>query len=733
MQSGYFWIMFRGAFLVCIFSWAFCGWSQSVPLGHWRGHFPYRQATALAAGDGQVYCATPFSLFSISLDDHALTRYSKVNGLHDAGISAIGFHESTRSLVIAYDNSNLDVLQDGNIINIPDIRLRPVPGDKRIRQIAFHGFHAYLSTGIGIITLDLEKHEITDTYTAGDVHATAVDGPYLYAAAADGIRRGLLQGSNLADPANWTDISSGLGAGAVTAVAQSGGQLFCLRGDSVYILQNDQWQRWFGNGQPIQRLRASGNVLFAIQQGRVLELHPETNTFRDAAIPHPADALITGTNIWFADAENGLVEYDGTYRNYTPNAPRGIVTGEMAIIGGSLWAAAGSVSANWQATGNRNGLYRFAQEEWINYTFPDSLQDIITVAEAGGAVYAGAFGGGVISLSGNGQYTVEKPSPPHLISGLAADKAGNLWVSAFGSPENLLVKKPDNSWLAFRIPLFHLSNAVSQILVDDADQKWIVSPRNNGVFVFNHGSSLEQTADDQWKLYQTGAGRGNLPSADVRCLAKDRSGWIWIGTARGVAVVQCPLQQCDAYLPVVKQDNFAGYLFQNEQVNTIAVDGANRKWVGTQNGAWLISADGEKILQYFNVSNSPLSSNIVHRIIVHPVSGEVFFATATGLLSWRGTATEGSTTQGNDVLVFPNPVPRGYEGTIAIRGLVHNAMVKITDVTGKLVYQTRASGGQAVWNGRDYTGHRPQSGVYLVFSADDTGREKLVTKLVFIH
>lgn len=724
--------MVRYLFFLCLLG-AFGARAQSVPIGHWREHFPYRQAIALATGGGHVYCATPYSLFSVSLDDHALTRYSKVNGLHDAGISAIGFHESTQSLVIAYDNSNLDILQQENIINIPDIQLQPVPGDKRIRHITFHGFYAYLSTGIGIIALNLEKQEITDTYTLGGVYAVAAYNNYLYAATSAGIRRGPLQGSNLADPANWEPVSQGLGNGSVIGLALAGTQLACLQRDTVYVLQNGQWQRLYADGQPVKRLTASGSVLFAVQQDRVMELLPETNTFRNIAIGSPSDALMTGINTWFADAQNGLVEYDGAYRNFTPNAPAGIVTGEMAIIGDALWAAAGGVTSNWQGTGNTDGLYRFEQEEWTNYAFPDSLQDIITVTGADGAVYAGSFGGGLVALADNGQYSVYKQSPPNLVSGLATDKEGNLWMSAFGSLRNLLVKKKDNNWLSFNIPIFHLSNAVSQVLIDDADQKWIVSPRNNGVFVFNHGSSLEQTADDKWKLYETGAGRGNLPSADVRCIVKDKRGWIWIGTARGVAVVQCPQEQCDAYLPVVKQDNFAGYLFQNEQVNTIAVDGADQKWVGTQNGAWLVSADGEKILRHFNVSNSPLSSNIVHRIIVHPVSGEVFFATATGLISWRGTATEGTETQGSDVLVFPNPVPRGYEGTIAIRGLVQNAYVKITDVTGKLVFQTRAQGGQAVWTGRDYTGHRPQSGVYLVFASDGTGREKLVTKLVFIH
>src|SRR5262249_29543790 len=155
-----------------------------------------------------------------------------------------------------------------------------------------------------------------------------------------------------------------------------------------------------------------------------------------------------------------------------------------------------------------------------------------------------------------------------------------------------------------------------------------------------------------------------------------------------------------AILPVIQQDNFAGYLFQDEQVTAIAVDGANRKWVGTLNGAWLVSEEGEQILQQFNTANSPLPDNHIYTIAIDPQTGEIYFATGKGLMSWHGTATEPVASMTRDsVLVFPNPVPHDYSGTIAIRGLVQNTRVKITDISGKMVFQTRAFGGQAIWNG----------------------------------
>ena len=154
--------------------------------------------------------------------------------------------------------------------------------------------------------------------------------------------------------------------------------------------------------------------------------------------------------------------------------------------------------------------------------------------------------------------------------------------------------------------------------------------------------------------------------------------------------------------------------------------------MATKNGAWLISAEGDKVIYRFTEENSPLLSNDVKGIAIDGKTGEIFFATSNGICSFRSTATQGGETN-NNVLVFPNPVPPGYGGTIAIRGLVDNAIVKITEMDGRLVYQTRALGGQAVWDGKDYKGRKISSGLYLVLVSDDGRKENLATKIIFIN
>jgi len=250
------------------------------------------------------------------------------------------------------------------------------------------------------------------------------------------------------------------------------------------------------------------------------------------------------------------------------------------------------------------------------------------------------------------------------------------------------------------------------------------------------------TANGQLRRYRNGkldldAGRvGPDRPSNCRALIADESGFIWVGTSNGVAIIQCPQeaftnQGCDAIWPVVKQGNFAGYLFNGEEVRSIAVDGADRKWVATKNGVWLISATGEEVIYRFTEENSPLFSNDVKKIAIDGKTGEIYFATAKGICSFRSTATEG-TEVNEKVLVFPNPVPPGYGGTIGIRGLVNDAIVKITELDGRLVYQARALGGQAVWDGKDYKGRKISSGVYLVLVSNDDRTEKTVAKIVFI-
>ena len=740
-----------------------------VPIGNWREHLNYGYAQAVVKGD-KIYCATNNNVFSVDADNNE-ERFSKVNGLNDIGVSAIAWDDVTQQLVIAYSNSNIDVLKGGAVKNIGDVKRSTVIGNKTINRIYCNGGFAYLCSGLGIIVLNLSKYEVKDTWYIGNsgnqvnINGITTDGNYWYAATEEGLKKANVNAVNLTNYVNWQNISgsNGLGGGAIQNVVLANGTIIVLKIDTLLVqngttfsvLYNDvNWQ--------ITNLTVTSDKLLLCQQnkitgiGRVLQLNAngavETKLINNAYIVSPKQVIIDNGNIWVADSKEGLSKYNSTFSSYVPDGPLGTANGEMLVANNTLYAAAGGVNDTWQAQLNHNGIYTFNGDAWTNigyYSKPvfDSVLDIVTLAidPINQSIWAGSYGGGLVNMDGTTTkiYKANNSSLQPVIgtakdvraSGLAFDNANNLWISNYGAAQNLSVRKADGSFKSFQIPFIHTDNAVAQITIDDNNQLWIVSPLGNGLMVYNYGNNIDVINDDQWKFFKTGIGNGNLPSNTVYCTVKDISGFIWIGTAKGIGVVQCVTevftQNCEAILPVVQQDRFAGYLFQDEQVHTIAVDGANRKWVGTKNGLWLISSEGDKIIYRFTVDNSPLLSNDVQRIAIDPQNGEVFIATANGICSFRSTATEGGKTNSN-VLVFPNPVPPNYNGTIAIKGLVDNALVKIAELNGRLVFQTRALGGQAVWDGKNYKGEKIASGVYLVIVRDDTGLEKIVTKIVLV-
>lgn len=747
--------------------------AQTPPIGHWRDHLPYHQAIAVTASDKKIYCATPYSLFTVDRADGSIDRLSKTNGLSETGISAICYDSGPGKLTIAYNSGNIDILTGQQTVNIPDIRLSARVGNKTIYQALAYNNKVYLSTGVGIIVLDEDKYEVKDTYvigTDGDtvaVRSVATDGNFFYAATTEGLKQAPVGSPDLADYHAWT--LTGGNTDLCRQVISLNDKIFVLRGDSVF-LGSDLFYTgaWHINGLSAsdQRLLVceenmdSGRVTILTGSGVIERILQQTGTLRS-----PRQALLLQGGSWVADSLTGLTAWgtSGTSAEpYIPNSPLGLATGPMTIYSdpaagpgtpGVLWVASGGVDSNWNPLGNREGLYRLDADGWTNYnrnTYPvfNSIFNFDAIAwdPRDTALWAGSFGEGLLQISPASRFTVYAAGSPiapalndptaYRVSGIAFDKDGNGWLANYGAAHELLLRQSDGSWSSFSIPFAHTENAVSQVLVDDQEQVWIASPKGNGVFCYSPGTSLSSAADDQWKYYRTGTGNGHLPDSRVYCLAKDKSGFIWIGTGNGIGLVQCPGQVfssggCDAIWPVVQFDAFAGYLFSGQTVQAIAVDGADRKWIATRNGVWLISPDAQNIIYHFTADSTPLLSNDVRSIAIDPQTGEVFFATAGGICSFRSTATQGGDKNEN-VLVFPNPVPPDYTGTIAVSGLVDGAIVKITAPDGRLVYQTNALGGQAIWNGKDYRGRKVATGVYLVLISDETRHEKASGKIVFI-
>ena len=744
----------------------------SPPIGQWREHLPYNSAIDVTAGGDKVYCATPYSLFSVEINDNIIERYSRVTGLSETGLSAIKFDEISDQLFIAYNNSNIDIIYRNDIYNIPDIKRDNIIGDKNIYNIYPQNKNYYLSTGLGVIVIDGERYEVKDTWFIGKggnqvkVNAFTSDGTFFYAATEEGLKKAAMNAANLADYTSWQIISgtNGLSAGPCKNIITVDNKVILQKNDSLFVQNGTSWSLFYTDGWPFVSTNTTENKIQLCERqpngiSRVIMLNADGTIFKTlanvGAVSFPRKAILFKNDPWVADQFACLSHFSSTlsYEQYSLNSPQGVASGEMLVYNNTFYATAGSVNDAWNYQYNGDGIYSFREGTWTNinryqYNHIDSLLDYITIAidKRDETIWAGSYGGGLLHIKPGPSFEIFKQNfigntigdpGSYRVAGLVFDRENNLWISNFGSPQPLRVLKNDSSWKNFSLPFSLFENAMSQIVIDDNNYKWIVAPLGNGLICFDHGASVDNTGDDRWRKYFSGSGNGNLPNSEVICVAKDKNGFIWVGTTDGVGVIQCPEQAfsapvCDAVWPIVPNGNFAGYLFKGQEVRSMAVDGADRKWVATRNGVFLVSATGEKVIYQFTETNSPLLSNDVKKIAIDGKTGEVYFATMKGVCSFRSTATEGGESNEN-VLVFPNPVPPGFSGTIAIRGLVNNAIVKITELNGKLVYQTRALGGQATWDGRNYKGQKISSGVYLVLVSDDGRKERTATKIFFIQ
>ncbi len=771
--------------------------AQTVPIGGWQEHLSYKNALSVTAGNGIVYCATKSGVFSFKKSDNSMTRLSKINSLSDVEATVIRINPFNNKVIVSYKNSNIDLIENNRVVNISDIKRKSIIGNKLINNISFINQYAYLSCGFGIVVIDMDRDEVKDTYYIGpggaaiDVRDIANDGTYLYAATSSGIYRALLSNPNLANFASWTlinNLASGidLPTGIYNTIAVFNGKMYTnysnyimnntYNQDSMFVLDiaTSSWSHFIPSGFPTSgsgyityTIKNNYNQLLLVLEGSVYTFNTSlvgtgyySGYFSDAT--RAKDAVLDNAGgIWMADSKYGLVSWlPGIgYQARYPNGPSNERVINMSLSDEVLWVAPGGVNVSWQNVGFTDGLYSFANESWtnVNGDYPsvinlDTIYDIMNVIvdpDNSKKAYASTWGFGVIELN-NGVPTnvyTESNSSLHAISangpiwtyGLAFDEAKNLWITNSVVTNALSVKKATGGWQDFDFSaILGAGSYLGQVLVDKTDQKWIVLTRGGGILVTKIGTTAATISAANTKKLTISPGNGALPTTAVECLAKDLDDEIWVGTGKGVCVFYTPENvftgaNFDAQQILLEQDGHVQILLETEIVQAIAVDDANRKWIGTANsGVFLMSADGTKQIQHFDETNSPLFSNDVKSIVINHKTGEVYFGTSKGVISYRGTAAE-AYDDFTDVYAFPNPVNHGYNGPIAIKGLMNNSTLKITDITGSLVYETKSEGGQAIWYGTNFKNERVSSGVYMVFCTSEDGTKKFVTKILIIN
>lgn len=749
--------------------------AQQRAIGTWHAYFPYGSITQAEESEDRVYFSAELSVFYVEKADNSVQTLDKASGLSDVKVRKIRYNPTTKTLLIAYENSNIDLLQSGETVyNISDIKQKVITGSKNINDIFMLGQFAYLATDLGIAVMNLEKREIKETYVIGSggdnviVNAVTATSDQIFAATQEGVKSASLSSANLLNFNEWTIHTNGITATDVSFIASLGDTVFAGLNDSV-ILRYDgtQWMPFFSrSGWQLKSFKVEDGKLYAFfwdtgDQHLVLVVD-ETGNITERQYHEsvqPMDIVTDNNNIWIADKLKGALKYSSTGGNasesYIPNGPYSSHVFNMSVDNNTLYLAAGGTNSGYSVYNDFvDGIQTMNNNWWWRMQPYSAAQnalclDYLAVAynKITNKAYYASFQHGLTELDLNtGAVNVYNYSNSLLqreqccdvirVPSVCVDDWGNVWMMNTGVTKQLVLLKPDGTWKNFSIPY---SIGLTRKMLSVNNKIWMCSRRTSGadgIVVYDPGEDVDSETDDKYTLLGTAEGSGHLPSATAWTMAQDKDGYVWVGTDVGIGTFYCPSslpqQACDADWIKVDQGGFIGYLFSTEVVRALAVDGANRKWVGTLNGVWLISADGKEELLRFTKDNSPLPSNTIVDIAINQQTGEVFVGTDMGLVSYQGDAVLGGE-KAENVLVYPNPVRADYDGVIAVKGLVDDAYIKITDAAGNLVFQGRANGGQAVWNGKGYEGNRVKSGVYFVYSATDAGQGKSVAKIVLLN
>jgi hypothetical protein len=742
-------------------------------IGVWKSHLPYNNASDLTFAGSKVYCATEGGLFYYNQQDNSVEKVSKEDGLSDTQISALGYSEELAVTVIGYYNANIDLIEGNRVYNIPDImRYTQILGDKRIYNIMVKDNLAYLSTGFGIVILNIETKEINQTCKIGEggsqikVNETCFHGSFLYAISDQGVYKADMNAPNLnlQDYNFWNRVMDIPHYDKkFNAIASMNDTLFVsyqsdiFGGDNIYYYYGNVWNIFspFTNENCYHLSVWNENLI--VSENYHIQIYPPSGEQIKIFINFPKCAFIDSNAIlWIADSEKGLVRRplneDKLYE-LNPNGPGTMFVSDIAISENILYTVPGGLNADGTNIYRSAQINTFKNNHWSGQKTID-YRDFYRIAidpDNPEHYYIASWGYGLYEYQKDSLIKVYReenstlqtviPGDYYRLGGITYDQSGNLWITNSSVAEPLSVLKKDGKWKSFTLNNLATSPFIGDIIVTQSGYKWMILTPGRGLFVMDDNGTIDNTDDDRYLKFDVKDEFNAVITNDVYAIAEDADGNIWLGTNKGVLVYYNPSAVFDGEnfyaqgikLPRNDGDDGADFLLVTESVSAIAIDGANRKWLGTKNaGVSLVSDDGITLIHNFTAENSPLLSNSITSIAINDKNGEVYFGTDKGIISYTADAIAASDNF-ESVFVFPNPVRENFTGDVSITGLVENSLVKITDLNGNLVFEAVSLGGQVLWNGKNFSGDRVNTGVYLVFCSSEDGTLSKVTKLLFIH
>ena len=749
--------------------------TANAGIGDWVLYPSYHNATYCQTAGDKVYVLASGALYSYNTSDEELRVYDKINTLSDIDITHIEYCKDIKALVVVYSNANIDILfDDEEVYNITDFKNKSLP-DKRINGVDVQGTTAYISTVFGVVELDLEEYEFTNTYTTGlNTYCTYLFNGTLFCGTETGMYSCDID-KNLLDKNNWVKKNNYF----TKAICELDGMLYCYLDEfgiySYNASNNILKDVVYNHGEKYNAMYSNGKEIIASAKKKTTIITSPT----DVTVYKNSNSnfiLKDGNHFWDCKGYNGIVKCiakDGEIivnsTSVTPDSPIRNYCEYMKFASDDKLLVAGGNLNYFDITFYDGTLmeYDYSGNRWNNLP-EDTIKQATGIPYLNlcaidedpadpGHYFAGSFGYGLYEFR-NGKFVkhysthnspLESVIPTNTrfvrIPSVKFDKEGNLWCINTGTKNIVKVLKSDGTWCElYYKPIEKLATMVEPVM-DSRGWLWMKSLQGEaGIFCAKMNGTPLDSSDDESKAWLNKFVNQDGISYDIYqvfALAEDREGQMWVGTNTGLFVIDNPKTFFNngvfKQIKVPRNDGtgLADYLLSGTYIKSIQVDGANRKWIGTNDdGIYLISADGLETIHHFTTENSPLPSNSIVSIAINDRSGEVFIGTDKGIASYMSDATRPEEKlDENNIYAYPNPVKADYSGNIAIVGLTHDCNVKIVDTAGYLINEGTSNGGQYTWNGRNARGEKVASGVYYVLTYDSNGNEGVATKIVVIR
>ena len=657
----------------------------SLPLtaqtGSWRAYMSYYEPQQIVkAGSNDLFVRASNSLYRYNLNDHSITTYDKVRQLNDSYISLISWNNATKRLIIVYNNSNIDLLDlNDNVVNMSALYSKSTTLDKTINSLYNHNNYIYIATGFGVVKINVERAEVSESYILNqNITNVAVQDNTIYARNSSGTVYIGAAGKNLIDYHNWT-----------TGTAP----------DGIFNEDNSAWNEYIATINTLQ-----------------LDC-PKYNHFG------------------FLKYKNNLLL---TSSGYSSNIE---MPGTVQIFNGTTWIFLQDDMTG--VSGTEKPDWRFVNTYAVDI---DPLDNKHIFAASRTGLYE--YYDGVLKNYFNKDNSILKTATTSnkyvIVSSLVYDRDGNLWFLQSDVANNSIIEiTKDGEWITHPQDLLMYNGEslpnMMRLFQDSKGYLWFVNNHWQKSSFYCYDPKTDQIVSYMVKLVnQDGTTINEM--YNPKCIVEDIEGNIWIGTDNGLFMIEESRKynqlEYATQVKVPRNDgtNYADYLLANVNITDIVVDGGGRKWIATTgNGLFLISADNMQQLENFTAENSPLLSNNILSLAINNETGELYIGTDIGLCSYTTNATTAVETMEKDnVYAYPNPVVSGYDGLITVVGLSLDADVKILSASGQLVTQGRSNGGTFTWDGRDRSGKRVASGVYMVAAATSDGKKGTVCKIAVI-